>query len=113
MHEMSLCEGILQVIEAEARRHAFARVTRVRVEIGRFACVEPAALRFGFDAVMKGSVAEGAALVLIELPGEAFCFDCVTTVALEGRLDPCPVCGGVRLTASGGDRLRIRDLEVR
>lgn len=112
MHEMSLCEGILQVLEEQAAAHGFREVRRVRLEIGRFAGVEIRALRFGFDVVTKGSVAEGAALEIIERPGRAFCFDCADTVALDDRLAPCPGCGGARLTATGGDEMRIKDLEV-
>lgn len=62
MHEMSLCEGMRSVIEEQARRHDVARITRVRVEIGRFAGVETEALHFAFDVVMRGSVAEGPSL---------------------------------------------------
>jgi len=112
MHEMALCEGILQVIEAAAAREGFDRVTRVRLEIGRFAGVEPEALRFGFDVVMRGSVAEGAALEIEEAPGRAWCFDCEAAVALGHRLSACPDCGGERLAPAGGDEMRIRDLEV-
>jgi hydrogenase nickel incorporation protein HypA/HybF len=112
MHEMSLCEGILQVIEDTAAREGFGRVNRVRVEIGRLAGVEPDALRFGFDVVMRGSVAEGAELVIEHVPGRAFCFDCAGPVEIGGRLDPCPDCGGVRLSPTGGDEMRIKDLEV-
>ncbi|XWN32831.1 MAG: hydrogenase maturation nickel metallochaperone HypA [Devosia sp.] len=112
MHEMSLCEGILNIIEDNARSQRFKKVTKVRVEVGRFAGVEPNALRFGFDVVMKGSVADGAALELIERPGKAFCFGCMDTVELTHRLDPCPTCGGERLVVQGGDELKIKDLEV-
>jgi len=112
MHEMAICEGILQVIEDQAAAQGFREVRRVRVEIGRFAGVEVAALRFGFDVVMRGSLAEGATLEVIDLPGRAYCFDCAETVALDDRLDPCPGCGGARLSPAGGDELRIKDLEV-
>lgn len=112
MHEMSLCEGILQVLEDQARAQAFDRVRRVRLEIGRFAGVETEALRFGFDVVMKGSLAEGAALEIVELPGRACCFDCGRMVEIEHRLDPCPHCEGTRLSPTGGDEMRIKDLEV-
>ena len=112
MHEMSLCEGILQVVEDVAARDGFSSVKRVRLEIGKFAGVEPDALRFGFDVVMRGSIADGAALEILECPGEAFCFDCCENVTIEGRLDPCPKCGGARLTPTGGDQMKIKDLEV-
>lgn len=112
MHEMSLAEGIREVVEDQARRHGFARVTRLRLEIGRFAGVEKQALAFCFDVVMRGGPAEGAVLEMIDLPGRAFCYDCGESVELADRLDPCPLCGGSRLMPEAGDEMRIKDLEV-
>ena len=85
MHEMSLCEGIRQVIEDHARTQKFANVKTVRLEIGRFSGVEKPALEFAFDVVMRGSIAEGAQLEMIDLPGRAMCYDCVKEVEIEGR----------------------------
>lgn len=112
MHEMSLCEGIRQVIEDQARSHVIKAVKCVRVEIGRFAGVEKPALEFAFDVVMRGSVAEGARLEMLDLPGRAMCYDCVKEVEIAERLDPCPDCGGGKLMPIGGDEMRIKDLEV-
>ncbi|SFM33379.1 hydrogenase maturation nickel metallochaperone HypA [Shimia aestuarii] len=112
MHEMSLCEGIRTVIEDQARAHDVKAVKRVRLEIGRFAGVEKPAMEFAFDVVMRGSVAEGAVLEMIELPGRAMCYDCMKEVEIEDRLDPCPECGGGKLMPVAGDEMRIKDLEV-
>lgn len=112
MHEMSLCEGIRQVIEDQAVQHTLTRVKRVRVEIGRFAGVEKPALEFAFEVVMRGSIAEGAELIMLDLPGRAMCYDCAQEVEIDDRLAPCPNCGGGRLMPMGGDEMRIKDLEV-
>jgi hydrogenase nickel incorporation protein HypA/HybF len=112
MHEMSLCEGIRRVVDQAASDPGIARVTRVRLEIGRFAGVEKPALEFAWDVVMRGSKAEGAALEMIDLPGRALCYDCMETVEIEQRLDPCPNCGGGKLMPDGGDEMRIKDMEV-
>jgi hydrogenase nickel incorporation protein HypA/HybF len=109
---MSLCEGIREIVETEARRHRAARIARVRLEIGRFAGVEKPALAFAFDVVMRGSVAEGAALEMIDLAGTAHCYDCGETVEIDDRLAPCPRCGGGRLMPVSGDEMRIRDMEI-
>jgi hydrogenase nickel incorporation protein HypA/HybF len=71
-----------------------------------------AALRFCFDAVTRGTLAEGAALVIDAVPGTAFCFDCGETVAIPERLAPCPDCGGGRLMPNGGEDMRVKDIEV-
>jgi hydrogenase nickel incorporation protein HypA/HybF len=112
MHEMSICEGIRGVIEDQAAAHNVSKITRVRVELGRFAGVEKDALHFAFEVVMRGSVAEGAELVTIDLPGHALCYDCMKEVEIDHRLDPCPDCGGGKLMPQGGDEMRIKDLEA-
>ena len=112
MHEMSLVEGMRTILVDQGRAHAVDRITRVRVEIGRFAGVEKPALEFAWDVVMRGSPAEGAELVMLDLPGRAMCFDCATEVEIEDRLDPCPNCGGGKLMPTGGEEMRIKDLEA-
>jgi len=112
MHEMSLCEGIRRVVDQAAAAPDIQRVTRVRLEIGRFAGVEKPALEFAWEVVMRGSKAEGATLEMIDLPGRANCFDCGDTVEIENRLDPCPKCGSGKLMPEGGDEMRIKDMEV-
>ncbi|MBP2228512.1 hydrogenase maturation nickel metallochaperone HypA [Azospirillum agricola] len=112
MHEMALCESLLQAMEEAGRSNGFTRVRRVRLAIGRFAGVEPEALRFGFDVVTRGTLAEGAELVILDVPGQGWCFDCSETVPLEHRLASCPRCGGDRLQPNGGTEMTIKDLEV-
>jgi hydrogenase nickel incorporation protein HypA/HybF len=112
MHELSICESLLGVIEDQAKAQDFARVTRVRLEIGPFSGVEAEALRFGFDVVTKGTLAEDAALEIIETEGKAWCFDCQEAVTIASRIEGCPRCGGFHLQVTGGKELRIKDLEV-
>lgn len=112
MHEMSLAEGIRQIVEDQARQHGFTAVRSLRLEIGRFAGVEKSALAFCFDIAMRGSPAEGAKLEMIDLPGRALCHDCNREVEIEDRLDPCPLCGGGRLVPVAGSEMRVKDMEV-
>ncbi len=112
MHEMSLAEGILQVIEDHAARDRFHKVTQVRLEIGRLSGVEPEALRFCFDAVTRGSIAEGAALEILPVAGQAWCFSCGKAVAITEELPQCPDCGSAKLTVQSGNEMRIKDLLV-
>lgn len=112
MHEMSLCEGIVQVLEAQAREQCFSRVKAVWLEIGALAGVEIEALRFCFDVVCRDSLAEGAALHIDETPGQGWCMSCAKSVPVMRRYDPCPDCGGYQVQVTGGDQMRIRELEV-
>ena len=112
MHEVSLCEGILQIVEEQARSSAAGRVRTIWLEVGQLAGVELSALRFGFEVVTRGSVAEGARLEIVERPGRAWCLPCGEAIALSGRQEPCPLCGSHQLQVIGGEELRVVEMEV-
>ncbi|WP_324105560.1 hydrogenase maturation nickel metallochaperone HypA [Noviherbaspirillum sp.] len=112
MHEMSLAEGVLQVIEDSARVNGFTRVKTVWLEIGALAGVEVEAMRFCFDTVIKDTLADGTQLEIIETEGQGWCMSCNKTVPISQRYDPCPDCGGYQVQATGGMELKVRELEV-
>jgi hydrogenase nickel incorporation protein HypA/HybF len=112
MHEMSLCEGVLQVLEHQARVQQFSRVKTVWLEIGDLAGVEKEAMRFSFDIVMKDSLADGARLEIIETPGKAWCLQCMKPVSIKQRYDACEDCGSYQLQVTGGNELKVKELEV-
>jgi hydrogenase nickel incorporation protein HypA/HybF len=112
MHEMSLAEGILRILEENSRSQEYARVKGVWLEIGRLSHVEPEALRFCFDAVTRDTLAEGAQLEMIMIDGSGWCHDCSATVAIDSHYAACPRCGGYRVEATGGTEMRVKELEV-
>jgi hydrogenase nickel incorporation protein HypA/HybF len=112
MHEMSLCESILQVLEQQAEAQRFSKIKTVRLEIGALAGVEIEALRFSFDVVAHGSLAESACLEVIEIPGQAWCMPCGCNVRVNQLYDECPHCGSHQLQINSGDQMRIKELEV-
>ncbi|NNF23465.1 MAG: hydrogenase maturation nickel metallochaperone HypA [Rhodobacteraceae bacterium] len=112
MHEMSLCENIREILEKQARADGFARVNKVWLEVGPLSCIEPEALRFGFDVVMRGSLAEGAALDIASSHATARCLACGHVATVQRRYEACPDCKAPGLQVTSGDELKIKKLEV-
>ena len=112
MHELSLCESLLDILKAEAETGKFHTVKRITLEVGPLSSVEPEAMRFGFDVVMRGTLADGAKLDIVTPPAEARCLNCFELVTVDDRFAPCPKCGSTDLQISGGDALRIKEMEV-
>ena len=112
MHEMALAQSMLEIVEQAARDGGAREVTVVRIEIGALSHVEPEALRFCFDVVARGSVAECARLDVEITPGAAWCMTCGMKVPL-GRLgESCPHCGRHQLVVSDGNAMRVIEIEV-
>ncbi|MDD5114220.1 MAG: hydrogenase maturation nickel metallochaperone HypA [Methylobacter sp.] len=111
MHELSLLENVREILEDHAQSQKFSKVSRVTLEIGKLSCVEPEALRFGFDVVMKGSLAEGAELIITGLEGLGHCQQCGQNTVMDALYDPCGHCGRP-LTVVQGMEMKIKDLVV-
>ncbi len=112
MHEMSLAQGVIEAVEAQAGPGAFSRVERIVLEVGALSCVDPHALEFCFGAVSKDTLAEGAALEIRTPPGTAHCFGCEADVTIARRGEGCPVCGSYQLVVTGGEDLKVKEMEV-
>jgi hydrogenase nickel incorporation protein HypA/HybF len=103
---------MLRIVADAAARNAAARVHTVWVELGALAHVEPQALRFCFDAVARGTVAEGAALEIATTPGVAWCMPCAAQVALARLGDACPICGSHQLQVIAGEEMRVKEIGI-
>lgn len=108
MHELAITESI---VEGVAERVQGAKVIRVMLEIGKLSGVVPDALRACFELCAEGTVLEGAALEIDEIPGRAQCRDCDAQVELLDMIALCP-CGSANLMFLGGQELKIRAVEV-
>jgi hydrogenase nickel incorporation protein HypA/HybF len=107
MHELSIA---MAVVEACSQHAAGARILRVRVEVGQLAAVLADSLRFCFEVCAKDTVAEGAELVILEIPGRAVCKVCGEMCMLSTPFGRCN-CGG-RLRIVAGEELRVKDIDV-
>lgn len=112
MHELSLAESLVELVEDEALKQGFGRVRKIRLEVGALSGVEPEALRFGFEVAAQRTCAEGAELEILRPPGEAWCFACERTVTIAEYYDGCSHCGGHRLQVTGGRQFQLKELEV-
>ncbi len=112
MHEMALCQGMVELIEEQRAVNGFDRVERVIVEIGVLGHVDPHALEFAFDVGARGTSAESATLEIREIPGRGWCMDCSQTIEITARGDGCPACGGYQIIVEQGEEMRLKELEV-
>jgi hydrogenase nickel incorporation protein HypA/HybF len=109
VHELGLCEGVLEAVE---RRAAGRRVTRVRVRVGAQHRVVASAFDQSFALVAQGTVADGAAVDLVVVPVRARCGDCGNEAEATDVLAICLACGGLDLETTGGDELILEAIHL-
>lgn len=112
MHELSLCEGILRILEDSSKAQGFNKVKTVWLEVGDLAGVELSALRFNFEVVSRGTLAELAAVEVVRVPGQAWCMQCSELVSVQELYDACPKCKSYQLQITQGKDMKVKELEV-
>lgn len=112
MHELTLAETMIELIEEKAAREKFSRVAVVHLEIGLLSHAEPEALAFCFDSVAAGRCAEGARLEIKRVETIGKCPACHHETIMENRYSPCPQCGTFGLSIIRGADVRISSIVV-
>jgi hydrogenase nickel incorporation protein HypA/HybF len=108
MHELAISQS---VVDAVLERTGDARVTVLRLDVGRLSGVVPDALRFCFDLVVEGTPLEGARLLIDEPAGRAHCRDCGADFGIDVPILLCP-CGSADVQVTAGSDLLVRSVEV-
>jgi hydrogenase nickel incorporation protein HypA/HybF len=108
VHELGITQEILAIVMEQANDR---KVKRVVLEIGALACVIPDSIRFCFDLCSAGTVAEGAALEIVQPPGQGRCRCCDADVLLHQVLTHCR-CGSDEVEWLSGQELRVKEMEV-
>ena len=108
MHELSLTQGIVDVITG---RLGDRRVVLVRLEIGKLAGVVVDSVRFCFDLVVEGTSLDGARLEIVEPGGRALCRDCSTEFRTDDPILLCP-CGSSDVAVLAGMELLIKAVRL-
>ena len=108
MHELAITQSVVDTI---TERTSGARVTLVRLDIGKLSGVVPAAVAFCFELVADGTPLQAARLEISEPPGRALCRTCSAEFALDQLIVLCP-CGSADVEVLSGQELAIRSVEV-
>ncbi|GAB6067831.1 hydrogenase maturation nickel metallochaperone HypA [Methylothermus subterraneus] len=111
MHELSLAENLCQIIEDQAKQHGFTRVRKVVLAVGALSCVEPQALEFCFAEVTAQTLAQGASLEIVPIPGRGRCLRCLREQAMAELYALCAACHSP-LEAVAGLEIQLKELIV-
>ncbi len=140
MHELSIAESILDAVREEAQKRPGAHIAKVAVRVGGLSGVEPEALSFGFECLVRGTDLEPLTLVIEPVPRRQRCPACDLTFEVRngnnefeasqpggwrssgfdlglrtsdfGLSLACPRCANAETILAGGEELDIAYLEV-
>jgi hydrogenase nickel incorporation protein HypA/HybF len=113
MHEFSIVEALVEQVEQElSRAGQRGRVKRLDVAVGRLSGVHCDSLRFAFELLAPGTVAEGASLEISEPLASSHCGQCGACREIEELVVSCPACGSHDIRIENGRDLMLQCIET-
>jgi len=112
MHEMSICQGLLDQVERIAAERGARRVDAIVLSVGPLSGVEPELLARAFEVARLQTVAASAELEIKTGPVVVECRSCGAGGEVKANRLLCPSCGDWKVDLTQGDELLLLRLEV-
>ena len=112
MHELSIMQSALSLALDQARQAGAVRVHKIRLRIGALSGVVPDALEFAFEALVPGTLAEGAKLAIEHVPARFWCATCTREFQSDDMFAECPDCHGLSGELRAGREMELASLEI-
>jgi hydrogenase nickel incorporation protein HypA/HybF len=94
VHELSIMEGVLNMIRESAEQSDIGKVNRLKLVIGKLTMVLPDSLQFCFQVLSQDELFRDAVLEIEEKDIVIRCSECQQQYVLEdGYSFICPGCG--------------------
>lgn len=113
MHEVGIMESVIERVLEQAEIERAKKVHKVGMRIGTMSGVVPEALRFAFEVVTQGTLAEGAEFRVETVPAHSTCRQCGARFAVRDLASlKCPECDGEPDGFQGGREIELTEIEI-
>lgn len=108
MHELSIMQGVLDMVRDSAVQNGITRINKLKLVIGGLTMIMPDSLRFAFEVLSQDDLFQGAVLEIEEVMAVISCQDCGVTSPLEDLYYyVCPLCGCQRVDILKGREMYL------
>jgi hydrogenase nickel incorporation protein HypA/HybF len=112
MHEMSIAQSLITILQEEMAKHGATALRSVRLNIGEMSAIVPESLSFCFEIIIQGTPLEGAKLLMDRIPLRGYCPGCDRPFDIKDFVFVCPTCGSTNIETIEGQELSIVEMEV-
>jgi hydrogenase nickel incorporation protein HypA/HybF len=112
MHEMSIAQSIMDIVQQEMTRHQVSRVSVIRLVVGEFTAIVPDSLTFCFELITKDTPLEGVQLEVEQVPLTGRCKACGKEFPIVEYRFVCPECQSGEVETVGGKEMYIKEIEA-
>jgi hydrogenase nickel incorporation protein HypA/HybF len=112
MHELSIAQSIVEIVEQHVTPEDLQLVREVKVTIGEMAGVVPDSLEFCFSAIIVDTALQNSRIAIEYVPYTLHCSECHEDFRSAYGIVQCPKCEGFETIVVSGTELNVAEIEV-
>jgi hydrogenase nickel incorporation protein HypA/HybF len=112
MHELSICQALMEEVARVAREQRARRIVSVTVRIGPLSGVEPALLESAYPLASAGTPAADSRLIIERAEVRVRCLECGAESQAQSARLLCGSCGNWRVRVLSGEELLLASVEL-
>jgi hydrogenase nickel incorporation protein HypA/HybF len=120
VHEISIAGAIIDSVLDSAKKNDAKKVEEIFIEVGEFTALNPVQLKFIFETITKGTVAEGAKYDIQVVKPLISCRKCSYRGAIEFfeklhfflPVIKCPDCGDTDVDIIAGRECCVKKIRI-
>lgn len=112
MHELSICQSMLKIVDQTMEQHEGAKLRKIFLDVGRGSTIDPTLLKEAFAVLTSDGPYIGTELVINDIPIAGECRACGRDFVYEELAFGCPNCGSTDIRITSGMELDVKALEV-
>jgi len=111
VHELPITQRLLNTALERAEQAGARHILRLNLVVSERSAIVGESVRFYWDIISRGTMAEGAKLHFEWTPVQMECLACDSVFPLDGQY-ACPACGQGRVAAVNGDVFQLESIDV-
>ncbi len=112
MHEFSVVQSLLDLIEENIKLYNGKRASKVIVKVGKMSGIEPHLLELAFNTFKEGTVADKCEFIMEIQDIICKCQSCNNTFKVENFEFVCPYCSSIDIDVIDGKDMILKSLEI-
>lgn len=112
MHEVGVVRQVVRTVEDFAKENNITKVEEIVLDIGELSLIIPKYISDIYDITVKGTILEGAKLIMNVIPGMAECDECDEIFNVIEHEGYCPKCGSFEKAVLSGTDFTIKEIHI-
>lgn len=113
MHELSIVQGIIRIIDDQQKVSSFFKVNSIELVCGKYNCLSEENIQFCYNALAESSCLKGASVQVVRVTQPLYCRDCSHEFSdRDLSREACPLCDSHDIVQLKENAIFVSKLEV-